>query len=554
MTDALQILPDPFLRMRAGDIACPAPVFVRPDDSVTSAAARMAEARATAALVREQEHGPVSGILTERDVLARVVAAGRDAGSLTVGEVMTPGLIAVHPDELLIEAFSLMVRHGVRRLALLDASGRPVGLLGEGDILAARGESPLALAGEIAAATNAAALARVFARLARLAARCVAEGLGSEPVGRLISEMHDRIMSRAWALALTKTAETHGPAPAPHAVLVLGSQARREQYLATDQDLALVYASAPGAEVWFAHLGEELTAMLLETGFPPCPKRIMLNNPAWRRSVQGWLDLAQALADDPGQNASPDRAEGQPAAPEATNPVVLASLLVDMRPLPAPLPISLAVPPPAPLAGQRAGAQPESQTEALAGRTGPGFAEQGLVEAGPADPGLGRGLRAAMTARLSGSALLLKLMAMEAVRFAPPLGLFRGFSLKKDAEGRGSLNVKRGGVFPITQGVKVLALEHHLPETGTLSRLRALKGLGVFEQPLADGLCEALSLLQTLRMRAQAEALVLGAAPDNELRPDTLGALEREGLRGAFKLVAELQDLLSAKYALHLLG
>jgi len=76
----------------------------------------------------------------------------------------------------------------------------------------------------------------------------------------------------------------------------------------------------------------------------------------------------------------------------------------------------------------------------------------------------------------------------------------------------------------------------------------------VFEQPLADGLCEALSLLQTLRMRAQAEALVLGAPPDNELRPDTLGALEREGLRGAFKLVAELQDLLSAKYALHLLG
>jgi len=537
MTEALQILPDPFLRMRAGDIACPAPVFVRPDESVTSAAARMAEARATAALVREQEGVPVAGILTERDVLARVVAAGRDAGSLTVGEVMTPGLIAVHLDEMLIEAFSLMVRHGVRRLALLDASGRPVGLLGEGDILAARGESPLALAGEIAAATNATALARVFARLARLAARCVAEGLGSEPVGRLISEMHDRIMSRAWALALTKTAETHGPAPAPHAVLVLGSQARREQYLATDQDLALAYASAPGAGAWFAHLGEELTAMLLETGFPPCPKRIMLNNPAWRRSVQGWLDLAQALADDPGQNAAhaPDRADGQPAAPESTSPVVLASLLADMRPLPAPLAAPLA----RQMAGHMAGAQPKSQAEASAGL---------------ADPGLGRSLRAAMTGRLSGSALLLKLMALEAVRFAPPLGLFRGFSLKKNAEGHGSLNVKRGGVFPITQGVKVLALEHHVAETGTLGRLRALKDLDVFEQPLADGLCEALSLLQTLRMRAQAEALVLGAPPDNELRPDTLGALEREGLRGAFKLVAELQDLLSAKYALHLLG
>jgi len=540
MTDASQILPDPFLRMRAGDIACPAPVFVLMDDTVARAAARMAEAGATAALVQEQAGGPVAGILTERDVLTRVVAAGKDAATLPVGEVMTKGLVTVLPGELLIEAFSRMVAHGVRRLALLDKSGQPLGLLGEGSILAARGESPLALAGEINAATDAPALARVFARLGRLSARCVAEGLGSEPVGRLLSEMHDRIMSRAWGLALEELSALHGPAPAPHAVLVLGSQARREQYLATDQDLALAYEDAPGADAWFALLGERLTALLLEAGFPPCPKRIMLDNPSWRRSVRNWQDLALALADNPavlrdertGERASERSSEqtsektsdrkneeigqrvcGNAATRADADAVVRASLLADLRPLPAP----------------------------------PGAAAS-------ADPELGRLLRASMTERFSGGTLLLKLMAMEAVRFAPPLGLFRGFSLKKDADGHGSLDVKRGGVFPITQGIKTLALEHRLAETGTLERIRALKELGAFEQPMADGLCEAFSLLQTLRMRAQAEALVQGAPPGNHLRPDALGALEREGLRGAFKLVAALQDLLSAKYALHLLG
>jgi len=156
--------------------------------------------------------------------------------------------------------------------------------------------------------------------------------------------------------------------------------------------------------------------------------------------------------------------------------------------------------------------------------------------------------------RLAASTILLKCMAREAVRFSPPLGLFKSFSLKKDAEGRGSLDLKRGGVFPITQGAKVLALEHGLPDTGTLDRLRSLKRRELLSPSLAEGLCDALNLLQNLRMQNQAEALRRGLPPDNALRPGELGAPQREHLRQAFKLVAEFQDLLFEKYALRLLG
>jgi CBS domain-containing protein len=475
-------------------------VFAAPGDTVVRAAERMASAGATAALVRDPENGALIGILTERDVLARVVARGHNAAALSVGAVMTSPVLTALPGELLIEAFSRMVRHAVRRLVLMDAGGRVLGVLGEGDILAARGESPLSLATEINAAPDGPALARAFARLSRLAARCVAEGLGSEPVGRLISEMHDRIMSRAWGLTLQAMEAEAGPAPAPHAVLVLGSQARREQYLATDQDLALAFEGGLEHAAWFEAFGARMTALLLEVGFPPCPKRIMLDNPDWRRGFEAWLRLADDLAEQPD-------AEG----------VLLASLLADLRPLPIP---------------------PGQAPEHVSG----------------ADLSLGLRLRQGLCARLARGPLLLKLMAREAVRFSPPLGLFRGFSLTKDAEGRGSLDIKRGGVFPITQGAKVLSLERGLPETGTLSRLRALKDRGTLAAPLADGLCEALEMLQTLRMRAQAEALAQGLPPANAVRPESLGALEREGLRGAFKLVAELQELLSGLYALHLLA
>jgi CBS domain-containing protein len=479
-------LPDPFLRLRMADVPARPPVFAAPADTVAEAARRMAAAGTTAALVREGADGPLLGILTERDVLARVAAAGRDPAGTLVAEVMTRGLLTASPDELLIEAFSRMVRHGVRRLALLDAAGAPLGLVGEGELLAARGESPLALAADIDAAAGGEALARVFRRLGSLAARSIAEGIGSDAVGRLISEMHDRIMAKAWEQTLADL----DPAPCAHCLLVLGSQGRREQFLATDLDLALAYADAARAD-WFADLGARLTRRLLDLGFPPCPSRIMPDNPDWRRSASGWLDLADEAAD-------------RPDAPA----VVTASLLADMRPVPA-----------------RAG-----------------------------DPALGPQLRAAILERLGKSPILLKFMAREAVRFSPPLGLFGGLAVRRDAQGRGWLDLKRGGVFALAQGAKVLALDHGLTETGTAPRLRRLAALGALSAPLAEGLCDAWGQIQTLRMRAQAAALGRGEAPGNAIRPDQLGALERERLRAALKLVAEFQDLLHEKYGLRLLG
>ena len=502
-TQACRPGPDPFLRLRVGDVTCPAPVYVDASRSVAEAARVMTRATATAALVGAQD--AVLGILTERDVLSKVVAAGQNPETLPVTSVMTSGLVTVGPEELLIEAFSRMVHHGIRRLVLLDEFGAPAGVLGERDMLSARGESPLALAADISRAATPEDLARTFEHLHRMAGRSVAEGIASDAVGRLISEMHDRIMVRAWEMALAEL----GPAPAPHALLVLGSQGRREQFLATDQDLALVYdASGRGAGVksspeppeppelpeledWFERLGARLTEMLLAMGFPPCKNRIMLDNPDWRRSLDSWLDLFDSIADRPDSVG-----------------VLKASLLADMR----------------------------------------------ILQLPGAGSGSGIHLREAMANRLRKSPILLKLMAREAVRFSPPLGMFGAFSLKKDAEGRGVLDIKRGGVFPITQGVKALAVDHGLAETGTCARLRLLHRSGALSVPLAEGLCDAYDFLQTLRMRTQAARLRQGKVLDNDIRPDVLGSIERERLRAAFRLTAEFQSLLFEKYGLRMLG
>ncbi len=74
------------------------------------------------------ENGALAGICSERDVVVRVVAQGRDARTVRVGEVMTPRPVSVGPDVTFGHAMLLMQEHGVRHLPVVE-NGRPIGMV-----------------------------------------------------------------------------------------------------------------------------------------------------------------------------------------------------------------------------------------------------------------------------------------------------------------------------------------------------------------------------------------------------------------------------------------
>jgi len=80
------------------------------------------------------DDGTIVGIITERDIV-RAIAEEADVRTVTVGEYMTPGPIAVSPDTELDEARRLMSRHGARHLPVIDDHGRIVGMLSARDLL-----------------------------------------------------------------------------------------------------------------------------------------------------------------------------------------------------------------------------------------------------------------------------------------------------------------------------------------------------------------------------------------------------------------------------------
>ncbi len=74
------------------------------------------------------------GTLTDRDIVVRVVAQGKDPKTVTAREVATTQVITVDPEENLDEALRLMAAHQVRRLPVVEEDGRVVGVLAQADV------------------------------------------------------------------------------------------------------------------------------------------------------------------------------------------------------------------------------------------------------------------------------------------------------------------------------------------------------------------------------------------------------------------------------------
>lgn len=104
-----------------------------PDATVVEVAKLMSEKNVGSIIITE--NGDNEGIVTERDICYKAVAAGRDPKTLLAKEIMTANLITISGDKTLTDAAKFMVKKGIRRLAVTE-DGKIKGILTASDILA----------------------------------------------------------------------------------------------------------------------------------------------------------------------------------------------------------------------------------------------------------------------------------------------------------------------------------------------------------------------------------------------------------------------------------
>jgi CBS domain-containing protein len=129
--------------------------------------------------------------------------------------------------------------------------------------------------------------------------------------------------------------------------------------------------------------------------------------------------------------------------------------------------------------------------------------------------------------------------------FPMPIGFFNNL-LTPDGKGD-AVDLKKGGIFPIVHGVRSLALERGLTETGTVQRINRLVEAGRFSSDFGRELTQSLYLLMTMRLDAQ---LATAGGSSALVRPSELSSLQRDVLRDAFHVVKQFRDIVRRHFNL----
>ncbi len=153
-----------------------------------------------------------------------------------------------------------------------------------------------------------------------------------------------------------------------------------------------------------------------------------------------------------------------------------------------------------------------------------------------------RTLQEETLAAASKNSIFVAHMVSNSVKHAPPLGLLRSFATIRSGEYKNHVDMKLGGVVPVTDLGRVYALRGRISAANTRARLLAAEEQGVISVSGARDLIEAYDLIANMRLENQANLVRMGRKPDNFLAPSDLSDFERSHLRDAFVVVRTMQS------------
>jgi CBS domain-containing protein len=270
------------------DLVHRAPVTCARQASISQAVASMHAERVGSIVVVAADAAPL-GIFTLHDLLGRV-AARNLAFDTPITQVMTPRPLTVAPHASAYEAMTLMARHGIGHLCIVD-NGKLTGVVSERDLFSLQRIGLVHLTRSITQASTIETLARLGRDVRRLAEHMLAQGVSVAHLIQLIALLNDHIGRRVIAICV----ETHGAKTAPFTWLSFGSEGRQEQTLKTDQDNGILFRvprgrTAESVRAELLPLARRINEALAACGYPLCPGNVMASNPECCLSLEEWQE------------------------------------------------------------------------------------------------------------------------------------------------------------------------------------------------------------------------------------------------------------------------
>ncbi|MFT5788440.1 MAG: CBS domain-containing protein [Shewanella sp.] len=461
-----------------------APVMLPTTTTIQNVAKIMSEENVSAAIINDPnlaDEGGNSfvGIITERDLCAKVIAQRLDFDT-QVGEVMSTELISLDHNAYIFEAMLLMLRYNVHHLPILK-NKQPIGLIEVTDIIRYESQNSLLFVSSIFQQNSIEDLIMLSNQLKDCFVRMVNEDASSHMVGRAMSEIGRSFKQRLLELA----EEKFGPPPVPYCFLALGSMARDEQLIVTDQDNAIIldnqYQESLHGE-YFKELATYVCDGLAACGYTYCTGDIMATNPEYRKTQSQWEECFADWIENP-------------------NPQTLlnCSIFFDLY--------------------------------GVYGR--PKWAEQ---------------LNAFILRKAKKNNRFLASLARNALNRTPPLGFFKDFVMEKDGRHNNSINLKRRGTAPLADLIRVHALAIGSQSQNSFDRLEDIIEAGILPPSKGKDLQHAMEFISLVRIRHQALDIESDQEPDNNIEPENMSDFERRNLKDAFLVLSSAQNFLKFRY------
>ncbi len=288
-------------------------VVCQPDIAIRAAAEMMTSAATNSVVVAVGE-GEL-GIVTDRDLRTRMVAAGR-SGDGPVSSVMSFPAYTCDPERLAGELLLEMLDRGFRHFPVVSARGEVLGVIEAGDLIAVETRSPFFLRQRIARARNIDELVHAAADLRPTVIALHDARSAALNIMAIYAVVVDALTRRLLELAVAEMDEP----PRSFAWLALGSQARREAVPSSDIDSAIVwFGGTPEDQIRdrLTQLGATVVAGLERCGFHDDDHGASAQNRVFVRSLESWRHAARSWIANPTQEQA----------------LILASVLVDSRPV-----------------------------------------------------------------------------------------------------------------------------------------------------------------------------------------------------------------------------
>lgn len=303
-------------------------IVCEPGTPVGETARRMVDANVSCAVVRLAEG---YGIVTDHDLRARVIAAGRSF-DVPVSEVMSAPALTADPEVTVSDAALTMIERGVRHIPVVRSGGEVIGVLRDVDLLATETRTPFTLRREIAGASAPGEVTGVAARLPVVLTALHDAETSALQISRVHAAIADALISRLLELI---SADGRRPGDAPMWI-ALGSHGRRELAPGSDLDSAVTWPVDVTAddEQALRDVARQTVEALGTPGVKADPHGATAGSQLFARSIESWRQAVRRWAADPsadkvpivlsalldGRPVGPGPAWGEAILAEMTNP------------------------------------------------------------------------------------------------------------------------------------------------------------------------------------------------------------------------------------------